>query len=165
MAVAPRKRPPTNLGPLLVTLGGGGLIAGALMPWVSATAPFIGQVSYAGTKGDGQLTLVGGAIIAVLGLVLFSNPANRAAAVFALLVAIGAAVVCFYDISNVSEAVDEAKDLEVGVDAEVGSGLYVSVVSAVGAGVGAIIAVNTKTSTPRAGREEAPRPEAGGVDT
>jgi hypothetical protein len=131
----------SNTGPMFVLLGGGGLVVGAIMPWVTATAPFVGSVSFAGTKGDGVLTLMGGALIALLGLVMFGNP-SRGGAVVVLLVAIAGGGVCLYDMSNVSNAIAEAENLDVGVTAEVGSGLYVSVVAAIVAVIGALTVLN-----------------------
>ena len=109
------------------------VVVGSLLPWVKATAPFVGTIEVAGTDGDGKITLVLGAVMA-LGLI-------RSAGwrVVATLAAVVAAGIALYDISDASDAIDEAERVGEGmVAASVGIGLYVVLAGAVVGFVGAV---------------------------
>ena len=50
-------------------VGGGALaVLGAFMPWAVIRAPFIGQISVAGSDGDGKYTAGIGLIVAAVAL-------------------------------------------------------------------------------------------------
>jgi hypothetical protein len=50
---------------MLVGAAGLLVLIGSFLPWVTATAPFIGTVSKAGTSGDGIITLIAGGVVMV----------------------------------------------------------------------------------------------------
>src|SRR5205823_1570587 len=56
-------------GVVVVLLGALGLAVGSFLPWLTATAPFVGTISRSGLDGggDGILTLIAGIVVGLLG--------------------------------------------------------------------------------------------------
>lgn len=99
-------------------LVGGGAVAvvAGFMPWVVLRLPLFGQISIAGSEGDGRFTAAGGALVAVVALLRSTGRVGRA-----LLGIVGALVVltATYDMSQVGNA--DARGL-----ASIGLGLYLT---------------------------------------
>lgn len=58
-----------TLGGVLAIIGGGLIALGAFLPWIKATAPFVGTITRSGMEGgDGPIFLGAGLVIAALGL-------------------------------------------------------------------------------------------------
>jgi hypothetical protein len=65
--MAPSQR--RMLGGILAIVGGGLIVLGAFLPWVKATAAFVGTITRSGMEGgDGPIFLAAGFVIAGIGL-------------------------------------------------------------------------------------------------
>jgi hypothetical protein len=63
-----------------ILLGAGALlVVGALLPWATVIAPFVGTISAAGTDGDGVITLVLGLLVGACGIVGLRSQRGKAA--------------------------------------------------------------------------------------
>ena len=122
----------------LLTIAGGTLIAiGSFLPWVSATSGF-GSISKSGLEGgDGVITLLLGAVLAVIGISRFGGSQTSRAAgiteVFAILICGGVLVYDYVDVSGRSS--EFSNDF---VAVSVGPGLYaigIGLLLAIGGGV------------------------------
>jgi Protein of unknown function (DUF2510) len=133
-------------GALILLIGAAALIVGALLPWATASAGFI-SVSKAGTDGDGVITLVLGAVIALFALFAWKPQSHQLAVIVGVGAGLAAGGVAIYDIVNVSNAVNTAQSRSTLVHASVGSGLYVTAVGAAIAIVGALVK-NGETKKP-----------------
>lgn len=112
---------------ILVLVGGGLAIMGAILPWASATAPLIGTVNAAGTEGDGKLTLALGVLVVVLGIVGLTDrrPLSWWLAGIAGAVVVWAGV---YDATNASARIADAEGVSKGLlTASVGIGLWITI--------------------------------------
>ncbi len=126
----------THKTAVVVALVSGVIMAiGSLMPWVSVRSG-LGSVSVMGTDGDGVISLVAGAAVALLALVHLDRPASAAArGLIALGGVIGGWIVAI-DFPAAQEriaAIDSAA-----IAASVGPGLYLLGIGAVGAIIGAV---------------------------
>ena len=125
----------SRTGPIIALVGGALMILGALMPWATLSTAF-GSVSIPGTEGDGEIILILGVAVAALAAVdlarrwRWSWVAVGICAGLALLIGL-------IDFSNVTERI-QAEDLEGGV-ASVGAGLYLVLLGAGAAFVGALL--------------------------
>ena len=114
---------------VLVGLGAVGLVIGALLPWATITAAFVGTVNKAGTDGDGVITLVFGLVIAGVGWPLVARGTLRTwAAISVLVLGVLAALICLYDIVDVSSKADDLGSI---ATASVGIGLWLSAIASV----------------------------------
>lgn len=139
----PPPPPPVPTGPaglttdwtLFAVIAGAVLaVVGSILPWVKATVPFFGSVEFAGTDGDGKITLALGA--AVL-LSLVNHAVWRS---LGLVAALGLLGISLYDISNISNAIDDVPDEYAGmVSASVGIGLWVVLIASLVAIVGIVV--------------------------
>jgi hypothetical protein len=118
----------------LVIVGGGLLIAGSFMPWVSATVAFTGTVSRNGMGGDGIVTLVAGLVLVLLG-VLMLTPTRIPKPVIGLVPILAGLAGLGVVAANWSEVQDRVDAFTSGVGeygvASVGSGLYVLIIGGV----------------------------------
>ena len=123
----------TNAPALGMIAGGAILAVGSLMPWLTATAVFVGTVSRNGIDGggDGLVTLIAGGCVAVGGVarVMRSRWSQFARGLGGLASAV-AGVVAVYDIGSVSNRVADLTSGTSGVIASVGVGLYVALIGA-----------------------------------
>jgi hypothetical protein len=122
----------------LVILGGLLVAVGSFLPWVTATAPFIGSISRSGMDGgDGVITLVLGAAAAVLGLMFAGGlRLSKGGPILIILCAVAAGVVAGLDYSDVQGRVQVAEAASSLVSASVGAGLWSIFVGAVMTGIG-----------------------------
>lgn len=124
--------------PGTLILGGAALIiAGSFLPWVQVRTIF-GTISANGTDGDGILTLVAGAIIAILGFTSLGRSdrgeAQGLLKFLTLAFLAGVLFVALTDFVNISEQV---ADKIGGIGPSYGPGLFVVIGGTAVAGVGA----------------------------
>jgi hypothetical protein len=115
---------------------GGAAIVAAFMPWVTATAPFVGSVSFNGVDGgrDGIVSAVLGVAVIVVGLLFRSRRATTGTAVALGIMSALIALVGVIDLNNVNDAIAGVDSQY--VHASAGAGLYVTLA----AGVAGIVA-------------------------
>jgi uncharacterized oligopeptide transporter (OPT) family protein len=124
----------------LVIGGAVAAIVAAFLPWITATAAFVGSVHRNGLDGDGQITLVLGVAAVVLAVVaLRGNPAPLAALVIvaglgALIAVIG--VIDYVDAKNrIGDLTAEERRL---IAISIGAGLYLTIAAGIAVVVGAV---------------------------
>ena len=111
---------------LLSLVAAGAIVVGSLLPWAEVTAVLVGQMSVAGTDGDGTLTLILGAIVGVLAIT-----GNKTAAILAFLGCLAILGIAVYDMANVADAISDLDQRY--AHASIGSGLWlVAIGSTVG---------------------------------
>jgi hypothetical protein len=120
-----------------VTIAGAGLIAvGSLLPWASVSSPF-GTVSFAGTEGDGRITLVLAVLIGLGAAFLWRRPGPAWIwRVVVGLLAVYVIYIAWNDMSNLSDYAAEESDLVLG---SVGAGLYLVLIGGLAALGGLLI--------------------------
>ena len=113
---------------------------GSFMPWVTVSSVF-GSISKTGIEGDGAITLIIGAILAVLGFVSVGRARRRVPHVMITIlgflfsgVVIAIAAVDWVDIGQAADVL-EASDLVIG---SAGTGLFVTLVGGVGGAIASI---------------------------
>jgi hypothetical protein len=136
----------------------GGVIAvivGAFLPWVTASAAFVGTITRVGTDGDGKITLalaLAAGIVALVALRQRAAPQVWALAVVGVL-AIVIAGIGIYDWNDIRQAVNDLSPEEQRlITASVGSGVYVTVAGAVAMFIGCVLGNADRTRPPVSGR-------------
>lgn len=104
------------------------MAVGSLLPWATASHAF-GQTSFAGTDGDGVITLIIGAAVALIAWLRFDHSTWRAIAAIGC---VGAGLIALRIMAGL---VDVGND---SVFASAGPGLYVVLIGA-GLAAGAIV--------------------------
>lgn len=142
LAVEP-KPGPRRLPGILVLAGAALVLLGAFLPWIDATAPFVGTVSRSlvNLGGDGQF-LAGVAVASCLvALVMLIRGPNAALGVLAILLALVASAIIVVDYQEMSKRVAGLTDTTstFKVLADVGTGPYVAGVGIVVWVVGAVV--------------------------
>ena len=120
-----------SIGPILGLIGGGLVLLGSFMPWASIMSGF-GNISVAGTEGDGKITLFLGIGLVILGVVSLTS--GRRLVVLQVLVSLAAGAVAGIDMGNMSSKI--AGVASPFVHASVGAGLYLVLAGAIVAVVG-----------------------------
>ena len=111
---------------LLSLVAAGAIVVGSLLPWAEVSAVLVGQLSVAGTDGDGILTLILGAIVGVLAIT-----GNKTAAILAFLGCIAILGIAVYDMANLADTISDVDQRYARVS--IGSGLWlVAIGSALG---------------------------------
>lgn len=144
-AEQPQAAPAAQASPVtaaLTGLAGLAVVVGSIMPWASIATAF-GTVSVAGTEGDGKITLALGVVLLILAAVQI-NSGSAGLRLFGAIVGAGAGVVAVIDIANVSSKIGAVSS--VFARASVGSGLYVVLVGAAVAVIGAVVNGKKPTS-------------------
>jgi len=121
----------------LVVLGGATLVViGTFLPWITATAPFIGTISRSLMDGgsDGPILDALAGIVLLIGLTMALRGPMRLISVLAILTLILAGGVVVFDYSAMQSRVSNATSASNLIIASVGAGPYVS-------GFGIIVAV------------------------
>jgi hypothetical protein len=135
-----------TLGGVLAILAGALIVLGAFLPWVKATAVFVGTITRSGMEGgDGPIFLGAGIVIAALGL---WSVMGRPAAAPVLLILGGLAVggLTLLEYNDVSERVGGlGSDL---ATASVGAGIWSLFAGATASLVAGLILVGQMTATP-----------------
>ncbi|HSG25569.1 MAG TPA: hypothetical protein VLA32_05565 [Anaerolineales bacterium] len=106
----------------MVIFGGLGLVVGALLPWGTTTAGY-SQLSILGFEGDGVISGAIGLVLALVGLVKKPNPDKSFFPLGGILV-LFAGFIVIKTMFNIGSIGNDAFGI-----AQIGSGLYVSVVS------------------------------------
>jgi predicted small integral membrane protein len=125
--------PATNERYGWLAFAGAGLVAiGSLLPWVEAHTAF-GTISINGTEGDGQFTLIGAAIFA---LIWFAADKTSGWMAVAVGLAIAGTLFSIVKINDVQDAVAAAESEY--LTASVGAGLWLCLIGSVAALIGCI---------------------------
>ena len=99
-----------------------GIIIGSFLPWVTATAPFVGRITLSGMDGgDGIITLVGGVVLGLYAFQWFAQRSLRSR-MFPLATVIALGAVVWLAFTDVKDRVDLINADEFG-SAGYGSGL------------------------------------------
>lgn len=114
------------------------VVVGAFLPWAT-----LGAASKAGTEGDGSFTLILGIAAAALG-VLGHLKQSRGMKIGAVVAAALVVLVAVIDI------VDVGSTEVLGIEFEVGVGLWLTLVGGLGALVGAVLALRSRPLAPAA---------------
>jgi hypothetical protein len=77
------------------------LVVGALLPWATAIAPFVGTISAAWTDGDGVIALVLGLLVGACGIVGLRSQRGKAAKIAGAIGLVVAAVIGCYDVATI----------------------------------------------------------------
>lgn len=119
---------------IVVIVSGGVMVLGSLLPWAKASTGF-GSIDKAGTEGDGVLTLIAGLVFAAFGWAMLTNRETplRVITTIGAVLAVLLLVYEFVDIDRIADDVDSEF-----VRVSTGMGLYVTLLGAVGVGVGAV---------------------------
>ena len=116
-----------------ILLGAGALlVVGALLPWATVIAPFVGTISAAGTDGDGVITLVLGLVVGACGFVGLRSQRGKAAKIAGAIGLVVAAVIGCYDVALISNAAGDVPELDLELHVSVGMGLWLTVAAAMG---------------------------------
>lgn len=119
---------------IAVVVGGILVAVGSLLPWATATTGF-GSISIAGTDGDGKITLVLGAVAALVGF-LSIETTSQGLRVTAFIAGALAGLAGAMDYSSLDKRLNEASSDA--IRASIGPGLYLVLVGAVAIGWGAV---------------------------
>jgi hypothetical protein len=119
--------------PLFLAGGGAVLIViGSFLPWAVVRTGF-GQISKAGTEGDGVFTLIGGLVIGFLAFLFYSQGKSTGIPIGILALLAGAvAVLDAVDVQSKFAAVNNEF-----AQGSIGTGLYITILGAVAALLGA----------------------------
>jgi len=111
----------------LVAAGVAAVVIGALLPWVTISAVFIGTVSVAGTEGDGVLTLILGIVGAAVGFqtVFLGRPMGKAIGITIAILALIIGGISGYDMVNIQSTIGDISTDGI-AKANIGIGLWVT---------------------------------------
>jgi hypothetical protein len=114
-------------------------IVGAFLPWISASAPFVGTITRSGIDGggDGTITAAIGVGIAAIALT-FRHKIGQAGAWIGLLLC--SAIILFVSVRDFSDVNNRIKDIDSQyVTASVGAGLYLTIAAGIAGVVAALM--------------------------
>lgn len=131
-----QEKPENSPGRTLVLLGGASLIIGALLPWASMTAPFVGTLTVSGYQGDGLLSGLIGVILLIGGFISRGRKGQRYS-IAAVGLAVLAGLLVIPKFSSLGSAIGE---MELGFGS-LGVGLYLSALGVALAFVGGLVHV------------------------
>ena len=131
----------TRYVPWALLTAGAVIAAAATMTWATASLGVF-CVSFAGTEGDGRITVVLGIVVAGAGLLAAVTPRPRPWAIVAVVAAATTAGVAGLDAIDVRRAVGDATP-EMSIS--VGTGLWLTIAAAV---VGTVLAAQILRTTP-----------------
>jgi hypothetical protein len=135
----------------MAVVAGGILVGvGSLLPWATATTGF-GTISFAGTEGDGRITIVLGALAGLLGFLQLER-ATETLRLGAISAGLGAGVAGLYDYANLESRLSSVTTDA--VRASIGPGLYVVIIGAV------VIVAGAWSLAPAASNATEPTPSA-----
>ena len=143
-AVQPSKPLPNRVGAGLVIAGAAMAVIGCFLPWISATAPFIGTVTRdAISSPDGQVIAGIAAVSALVGVIAWVRRVGLVVPIVLLVAAaidMWAFVIDYQDISGRVQSLS-GNNLIV---AEVGVGVYLTGLGVVVWAVGAVVSFRQK---------------------
>jgi hypothetical protein len=120
------------------------IVVGAFLPWAVVRAALLGQISKAGTEGDGVFTLIGGLVVAGLTFWFFSRGNALGVGVAVIAALVGA--LALWDTLDVQSRFSSLNSTY--AQGSVGSGLYVTIVGAIGAFIGGVMMSRVKGPAP-----------------
>ena len=122
-------------GPALGMIAGGIIvIVGSFLPWLTATAAFVGTINRNGIDGggDGIFTAIAGGLLALGGVArAMRSGSPRMARILGVISSAVAGIIAVVDIGNVNSKVADLTSNSSAVIATVGTGLYAVIVGAV----------------------------------
>jgi hypothetical protein len=119
-----------------------GLI-GSFLPWVTASAAFVGHIERSGIDGDGKLTALGSVAVGVLALCCLRRRASYTipVAVIVGVLGLGVFAVAVYDAQDIQRAINNLTPEEASlIVASVGSGVWVTIFGGLAIMTGAVLA-------------------------
>jgi hypothetical protein len=137
----PPKPVPNRVAGGLIVAGGGIAVAGCFLPWISASAPFVGTVSRDGVSNpDGQLIAGLAAASALIGVVMLARRVWLVVPIVVFLLALIATWTVVLDYQDVNSRIQNvtSTDTTIPIVAEVGSGIYATGLGIVVWAIGAI---------------------------
>lgn len=121
----------------IVVLAGGLITLGSILPWVTASAVFVGSISVNGMDGDGKITVVLGVILLAIGFIgAGSGDMHPVTPIIPGLAAIGVVITNY---QNIQDSVREIQSSDVGT-ASIGYGFWMIAIGGVVALMGAALA-------------------------
>lgn len=123
-------------GQIVALAGAGALVTSAFLPWISASAAFIGTRTKTGTEGDGIITLVAGVVIG-LAVLISKDKQGKLVSLVVALIGLVCGVIVAIDFSNVVILANDP-DFELAA-ISVGPGLYLTGIGCVLAFVGGLM--------------------------
>lgn len=141
-------RNPVVPGATMTGLGGLLIILGSFLPWLTATAPFVGTITRNGMEGgDGIITLILGVITILIGVSQLT--ATRLPTLLqrsSIATGVITGIVAAFNYLEVQRRIEDANEQTELVAASVGSGIWTLVVGAVLAIVGGVLLRNVPKS-------------------
>jgi hypothetical protein len=128
------------------------VVGGLFLPWATISSPVVGAASVYGSQGDGQLVAVAGALAIVAGILVLNDRGGVTARVLSLIGAAGTGLIAYVDYPGLADMAAESPMTQVG------TGMYLVIVSAVVMAVGTVFTFNidgVSVPTPRSAEEEA----------
>lgn len=128
-----------------VIVGGVAAVIGSFMPWLKATAPFVGTFTVSGVDdgGDGMFSAGLGVVLVLVGLSMRAKAASGKAGPWGWAVVLGIVLgaLMAFEFSSVSDRINNATSESDGMlNASIGSGLIVAAAGAGAAVLGALMA-------------------------
>jgi hypothetical protein len=125
----------------MIGLGGLLIVLDSFLPWLTATAPFVGTISRNGMEGgDGIITLILGVVTILIGVSQLT--ATRLPALLqrsSIITGIITGAVEIFDYVDVQRRIEDVKEQTELVSASVGAGIWTLIVGAVLAIVGGVV--------------------------
>jgi hypothetical protein len=135
---------PINRVPGLVVLAGATvLVIGSFLPWITATAPFVGTITRSLMDGgsDGLFLDSVGGVVLLIGLAMTIRGPMRGISLAAILTLVVAAVIVLFDYNDLQGRVANVTSASNLIIASVGAGPYVSAFGIVIAAIGSAMAL------------------------
>ena len=129
-------------GQQLTLLGGFGLLAGAALPWLTASGPLGTSLSMAGYEGDGIITGGLGLVLVLVGFLSKGKP-GKTYSILGVIAAVGSLYILGNVVVNLAAALGETA-AEAAIAPSMGPGVYLSLVAAILGVVGGAV----KTPSP-----------------
>ena len=126
---------------LITGLGAIVAVIGSMTPWATITAPLLGSVSVNGTQGDGLITLILGLVAIGLAIGIASAVSPRGFAAGASIIGGIIFIIAAVDLNNVQRVVEDANYSSDLVLAQVGGGLYATLIGGIGITLGGLVGV------------------------
>jgi hypothetical protein len=135
--VAPTKPVPNHTAAGLVIVGAAMAVIGCFLPWLSATAPFIGTVTRdAISSPDGEVIAAVATVCALIGIVMWARRVGFVVPIVLLIaaaIAMWTVVADYQDINSRVQAVNSTS-----IVAEVGVGVYLTGLGVIIWAIGAV---------------------------
>jgi hypothetical protein len=133
----------------MIGLGGLLIVLGSFLPWLTATAPFVGTISRNGMEGgDGIITLILGVVVTIL-IGVSQLTATRMPALLqrsSIVTGVITGAVAIYDYVEVQRRIEDVKEQSELISASVGAGIWTLIVGAILAIVGGVVVRNVPKS-------------------